>query len=776
MGKGLDTLTIAFFRGASQSCEIKFDAAKPLVMVFGENGSGKSTIADAIDFIGNGVVGSLEDRSTGGNRVHFLPTVGHKPQDVRIQASAGGVTWTGTISSSRPQVTGSPPTLRARVLRRSRLLRFVEAKPAERYDELRAFIDVDGVERSEQALRDAAREMKRSADGAAEVLQDAQQALEALWQEEGFPAPGWEAWAKQKSEADQQALQERAGKLTAAQSDLEALKARGRDLRAADDALAERRAELAAAHARAGALPPISGMQAVELIGLLQEAEAIVLKTADLTACPVCEQSIVRNELQASLQHRREEIAEHQVVADAQRRATSAVAAAEVRRQSALNEFVEAARRAAVSFEAAGRQVDTSALSAGAQSLLKGEGAPTLEDAREVYKLLEQSAPTLQEDQKTAQADLSQYNAIKTQYQRILANRDRAREFTEMARRLKDSLDVCESTRREYTDEILASIEGDLNDLYSKLHPGEPLGPIRLSMNPNQRGSVNQSTSFEGHDDVPPQAYFSDSHLDTLGFCVWLALARRDHPEETVLVLDDILTSVDSVHLTRFTSLLNEVADEFAQVLVLTHYRTWRDRYRLAQSAAGKVQLLELHSWTLERGLQLTRAKLVIEDLEAALESTPLDRHRVASLSGILLEAVLDRLTVQYRLRLPRTPDGRYTLGELIDACRKLFGKLEVERSALGTLAAAPAAAVTAMQPFLDDAGALAFIRNQVGAHFNLDGSEIADHDVEDFGRAAVALARALACDKCDDMADKRDGTHFRCGCNRTRMTPLEHR
>src|SRR5690606_33518382 len=89
MSKGLDTLKITSFRGASQACEIKFDPAKPLVMVFGENGSGKSTIADAVDFIGNRAVGSLDDRSTGSRRESFLPTVGRKQQDVRIEASAG---------------------------------------------------------------------------------------------------------------------------------------------------------------------------------------------------------------------------------------------------------------------------------------------------------------------------------------------------------------------------------------------------------------------------------------------------------------------------------------------------------------------------------------------------------------------------------------------------------------------------------------------------------------------------------------------------------------
>lgn len=776
MSKGIETLKITAFRGSTKSCEIRFDPSKTIVMVFGENGTGKSTIADAVDFIGNGAVGSLEDRSTGKSRIAYLPAVGRKSHDVRVEALSGGAHWVGTISSSRLQVNGGPPSLRARVLRRSRLLRFVEATPSERYEELRAFIDVAGVEQGEQALRDAARKMKASANGAVEILQDAQQALASLWHEEGAPGDGPEPWAKQKSEADQQALQDRAERLTTAQSDLETAKARGKDLRAADDALTARRADIAAVRVRVEALPAIEGMQALELIGLLRDAEAIVATSADLAACPVCERGIDRSELRASLQRRLAEIAQHQEVADSHRRAATALAAAEEWRRSALDEFVGAARSAAASFGEAGHPVRTDALSPSAEALLKGEPGATLDDAREVYRRLVESAPTLESEQKAAQSDLNQYNAIKTQYDRIVSNRDRAGEFTIMAQRLKTALETCEAVRRDYTDEILSSIEDDLNDLYARLHPGELLGPMRLSMSPSQRGSVNQRTSFEGHDDVPPQAYFSDSHLDTLGFCVWLALARQDHPEDTVLVLDDILTSVDSVHLTRFVTLLNDVSSDFAQVIVLTHYRTWRDRYRLVQGASGNVDLLELHPWSLNRGLCLARTKLAIEELEAAIATAPLNRQAVASLAGILLEAMLDRLTLQYRISLPRIGDGLYTLGDLLGGCRKLFRKLTVERMAAPGKAAIPAAEITAMAPFLDDAGALLFIRNQVGCHFNLGGAEVSDGDVRDFGRATVALARALACDMCGDVADRRDGTHFRCGCKRTRMMPLEYR
>ena len=41
-------LSLFGFRGATQPVEINFDTTKPVTLVFGENGTGKSTIADAL--------------------------------------------------------------------------------------------------------------------------------------------------------------------------------------------------------------------------------------------------------------------------------------------------------------------------------------------------------------------------------------------------------------------------------------------------------------------------------------------------------------------------------------------------------------------------------------------------------------------------------------------------------------------------------------------------------------------------------------------------------
>jgi predicted ATPase len=84
----VEHLTIENYRGASTRLELDFDKAKPVVLLFGENGTGKTTIVDALDAVGNCSKGSLEDKSSTSARSH-LPTIGLKPADICIQLTAG---------------------------------------------------------------------------------------------------------------------------------------------------------------------------------------------------------------------------------------------------------------------------------------------------------------------------------------------------------------------------------------------------------------------------------------------------------------------------------------------------------------------------------------------------------------------------------------------------------------------------------------------------------------------------------------------------------------
>ncbi|MDL1898015.1 hypothetical protein FBQ82_17305, partial [Anaerolineae bacterium CFX7] len=61
----LEKLTIEHFRGAVKPFTLKFDPTKKLTIIYGENGTGKSTICDALDLLSSGQVGSLANRGLG---------------------------------------------------------------------------------------------------------------------------------------------------------------------------------------------------------------------------------------------------------------------------------------------------------------------------------------------------------------------------------------------------------------------------------------------------------------------------------------------------------------------------------------------------------------------------------------------------------------------------------------------------------------------------------------------------------------------------------------
>jgi hypothetical protein len=160
-------------------------------------------------------------------------------------------------------------------------------------------------------------------------------------------------------------------------------------------------------------------------------------------------------------------------------------------------------------------------------------------------------------------------------------NEKSAAELETLLPKLKSALKIVEDERRTFTDETLGSIAGQVGLLYEKVHPGEGLDKVSLGrLDPKKKASLDIGASFCGKADTPPPAYFSDSHLDTLGLCVFLALAGRDSPSETILVLDDVLASVDEPHVDRLIEMLYDQAVTFRHCIITTHYRPWKEKLR----------------------------------------------------------------------------------------------------------------------------------------------------------------------------------------------------
>ncbi len=163
-------------------------------------------------------------------------------------------------------------------------------------------------------------------------------------------------------------------------------------------------------------------------------------------------------------------------------------------------------------------------------------------------------------------------------------------------------LEIHEEKRKAYIDDILSSIAGEVGRLYEKIHPNEGLNKIALQLDPRKRASLEIESEFLAQS-VPPGAYFNNSHLDSLGLCVLIALAKLEDPENTILVMDDILGSVDEPHADRIIELLYTESPNFLHTLVTTHYQAWHFKIRRGQLRNANCQLIELAQWNSVTGV-----------------------------------------------------------------------------------------------------------------------------------------------------------------------------
>jgi len=80
--------------------------------------------------------------------------------------------------------------------------------------------------------------------------------------------------------------------------------------------------------------------------------------------------------------------------------------------------------------------------------------------------------------------------------------------------------------------------------------------------------------------------YLSESHLNSLGICLFLASAKLFNKVSHFLVLDDIVTSFDLGHRRRLIRLLKEQFGDW-QIILLTHEHLWFEMIRRELASSG---------------------------------------------------------------------------------------------------------------------------------------------------------------------------------------------
>ena len=142
MSNKLQSLTIRNLRGATSETCLRFAKDKKITMIFGENGTGKSTIVDAFSML---CEQSVFKRN--GTRIEHSIALGKSKEDVSVELKTDNGVWTARLEGSTPIITPESNSPSLRVLRRSNVLQLVEADAAERFKALKTFLSLSGIVR-----------------------------------------------------------------------------------------------------------------------------------------------------------------------------------------------------------------------------------------------------------------------------------------------------------------------------------------------------------------------------------------------------------------------------------------------------------------------------------------------------------------------------------------------------------------------------------------------------------------------------------------------------
>lgn len=766
--KRVNRIELEKFRGATTQTQIDFDDAKPIVVIFGENGSGKSTIGNALDFVCNKSKGSLESLSS--TRYSDIVSIGNEVKDLKVRIHQQGSMWEGSQNGNRIDVTPADDIPHVSTLRRSKLLKLVEATPEKRFDTIRSFIDFDKLEASEQKLRDASKRADKNVEDYSRLHTQAQATLDTAWANDGRSGASSTGWALSKIAVDVTASREIVTSCDAALKSIEVFENDRKSVTTTKQELVDAETELAEVEAQITAQQSDAAQSDVKLVEMLESVGAIIADPYNRNKCPACLSDFDLESLRSSI---------HERIAALEN-------ASELGKNHKLKSMAVETRRTLAERSLAKLRASTSGL--------EGLVCPTLRDTAEFKDLAERldaidfeaaafsdadintlsimaadANPVFTTKREAVNRDVNLYDTVRRDLDLVDSTLADVQAEDLIAKRLSKALEIVHSTRIKATQDILDAVFDDFLRYWQAIHPGEPLKPTKLSLSETSKGSLSQIGSFCGHDDISPQAYFSESHLDTLGFCYWLAIAKYSTDGDTVLVLDDVFTSVDNEHLGRIIDLLVAESETFNQILLFTHQRRWHDAFRYGAKSQGKVHVIELGMWDLTAGITTYPTRMEVEKLTDLLKAAPLDRQAVCGKAGVLLEQMFDELTKQYRSSMPRGPRNEYTLNEYATTTTKLFKKLKIFRpdGSGGTEEIDLEQYHTDLMPFVS-------VRNQVGAHFNLTSAEFVDGEIVRFGNLTVELISILLCRNCRGLANNMDKASgkWTCECKQTQMLP----
>ena len=155
------------------------------------------------------------------------------------------------------------------------------------------------------------------------------------------------------------------------------------------------------------------------------------------------------------------------------------------------------------------------------------------------------------------------------------------------------------NSRDKVLEDLYKDVEGRFVELYKEMHSPDEFN-FKAELKPDGAG-VNFKVNFHKYGLNPPGALHSEGHQDSMGVCLFLSLAEHlNRQHVSLIVLDDVVMSVDNGHRLAFCKVLKTHFPDH-QFIITTHERVWAHQIRL-QGVVKKDKMLKFSNWDVDSG------------------------------------------------------------------------------------------------------------------------------------------------------------------------------
>lgn len=196
---------------------------------------------------------------------------------------------------------------------------------------------------------------------------------------------------------------------------------------------------------------------------------------------------------------------------------------------------------------------------------------------------------------------------------------------------------------------VIGELSKDVKAMWATLHPGQAIQEVHLYLPEDADKAIDIGLTFHGVEQDSPRLTLSEGFRNSLGLCIFLAMAKRSADKDRPLFLDDVVVSMDRDHRGMIVDVLEE---HFSgrQVIILTHDREWFTDLR-QQLDGGKWTFKALLPYqTPKVGIRWSDRAGEFDDARAQLELRP---EQAETAVRRTMDVELARVAERLRVRLP---------------------------------------------------------------------------------------------------------------------------